>query len=101
MNKRGMTLLELMIVLILLAAIASISYPNISKMARRSEVLNHEQHRYEIMKDVEYRSALKGEIYVVMDDGIEIDVMSVEDYMDVKSDFEGEITWVLPSSYED
>ncbi len=70
--KNGITLLELMIVLVLMAAIASISYPNISRMLRKSESANYEQRKIEIIKDIEYKSAISGEIYVIIDDGLKL-----------------------------
>jgi len=96
MFKRGMTLLELLIVLLLISVIAVVSYPNISKILRNNENAVYEQRKMEIIKSAEYRSAIKGEIYVLITNGVEMDILGIDDYID--SEIVGETTWIIPSS---
>jgi prepilin-type N-terminal cleavage/methylation domain-containing protein len=98
MIKRGMTLLELLIVMLLIAGIAGVFYPNISKILRNNEKGVYEQRKMEIIKAAEYRSAIRGEIYVLITNGVGMDVLGIDEYIDL--DIEGDITFIIPLSYE-
>lgn len=93
MIKRGFSLLELMITLVILSGVIAVAWPNLTRKLKSVDQINFDQKLKETVEDCRYNAIVKGQVYAVVVQEKKINVLTL-DNIDFDGIIEEQVIWI-------